>query len=126
MITIALIAKRDSQDYWKFFSADMSYIFYETDVQELDVSTWDVSSVTTFAFSFSTFGGHSDDVSFPDLSLWKTSSALTLESMFEFCQYHTNETDFTNWDVGKYILEPLYCSLCVRLSQYFHCPEQEM
>ena len=71
---------------------DMSYLFFNIDKFNGDISEWDVSSVTDMRnmFRYSQFNG--------DISEWDVSNVTNMNSMFTDCSFNG---DISGWDVSN-------------------------
>ena len=79
---------------------DMSHMFRAHGLEELDVSNWDVSNVTAFNSMFSSMKSNTGDMSIKnlDLSKWNPKSAVKMNNMFQGCSQLT-ELDLSGWDM---------------------------
>ena len=68
----------------------------------LDLSSWDVSNVTTMAYMFFDTGMTTKSFSLGDLSGWNTSNVIDMYAMFYKSGYSaTYSIDCTKWNVSK-------------------------
>ena len=71
------------------------------DISELDVSKWDVSSVTNMCGMFSMYGSNkSSKLTSLDVSKWDVSSVTDMSNMFYKCSSLTS-LDLSKWDVSN-------------------------
>ena len=71
-------------------------IFAETKFKYIDISDWDVSSVTDMSYMFC---GCKELESFGDISKWDVSNVIDMSWMFYNCKSFNQ--DISDWDVSK-------------------------
>ena len=77
---------------------DMSRLFENLDIKNIDISQWDVSKVENF---YSMFANCSDLKSIGDISSWDLHSATNLHAMFYGCFSLKSIGDISRWNVSN-------------------------
>ena len=79
---------------------DMGNMFYDCGIKDLDVSNWDVSSVTNMGHMFDYSSNKDNYLSSLDVSKWDVSKVTKMYYMFS-CQFDISELDVSKWDVSS-------------------------
>ena len=74
---------------------DMSELFYNKNLKNVDISNWDVSNVTNMKRMFYASDNFNDN-----LSNWNVSNVTNMERMFEGCNKFEGK-GLENWDVSN-------------------------
>ena len=72
---------------------DMSHLFYNVDIFNQDIGSWDVSKVTNMYYMFNNADGFNQDI-----SKWNVSSVTNMEGMF--AENKAFNKDISSWDVS--------------------------
>ena len=89
--------ENDYNDIDISYITDLSSLFKEQDIVEIDISKWDVSNVTNMKSMFynckylRTTG---------DLGKWNVSNVEDMSFMFSGCRCLTNIGDLSNWEIN--------------------------
>lgn len=76
---------------------DLSYVFEDKNITEIDISGWGVSNVTTLKCMFQ----NCKYLKTPgDLSKWNVSNVEDMSWMFSGCQNLINLGDLQNWEIN--------------------------
>lgn len=76
---------------------DLSHLFEEQDISEIDISEWDVSHVESMRGMFQ----YCRYLKTPgDLSKWNVSNVVDMSWMFNGCQCLTKLGDLQNWEIN--------------------------
>jgi surface protein len=75
---------------------DMSFLFYNNKLKDLQIQTWDVSNVTTMSWMFGLAEGLN-----PDISFWDTRSVIEFSDMFHGAKSFNGDLSRWNTSSGK-------------------------
>ena len=75
---------------------NMSKLFYETDIKNIDISSWDVSNVKAMNDMFNRCENLE---SIGDISFWDVSNLTSMDGMFFNCKELEFIGDISGWDV---------------------------
>ena len=84
-----------------------------SEITELDLSTWDVSSATNMYNMFY----RNEKLESLDLSTWDVSSVENMGSMF-YMNKKLKSLDLSSWDVGNVIRFDSFCTFCSALEDF--------
>ena len=89
----------DVSDIDSFYNRNIDKgIFSRTDFKYIDISYWDVSSVTDMSYMFFEC---EELESVGDLSNWDVSNVKSMNSMFFYCAELKSTGDISKWDVSN-------------------------
>ena len=96
---------------------DMSHMFRAHGIEELDVSNWDVSNVEYFNSMFSASSSNTGAISLKklDVSKWNPESAVKMNNMFHGCGKIT-ELDVSGWNMPNLLTTSHMFSDCFALT----------
>ena len=101
----------DVSNIYYFFDRYKGGIFEGTKFKYIDISYWDVSSVTNMPYMFY---GCDELKSVGDISGWDVSKVINMSYMFAFCKKFNQ--DISNWDVSK---------VRYKIAMFYNCPIKE-
>ena len=95
-----------------FYNDKGKGIFKKTKFKYIDISDWDVSSVTDMSYMFAYC---KELKSVGDISYWNVSSVTDMSLMFLDCKFFNQ--DISKWDVSNVIYRSFMFQLCKKFNQ---------